>query len=121
MSTAYKEYKILVTRPLPAEAENSQSSCWRATVMDFPSLVEEACSREQVIRQVQARLNELLHQAEIVTLMAPAMPLQNGADDELAAMGYRHYGVFANDPEALRLFDEIEEERNKHLIEPSQT
>lgn len=40
-------------------------------------------------------------------------------EDPLIAKGFRHYGIFADDPEALKLFDEIEEERNKHIIEPN--
>ena len=59
-----------------------------------------------------------LNHIEIVTVNAPSTSL-NGAS-EMEALGYRHYGVFANDPEALKLFDEIEEARNQHLVEPAQ-
>ena len=51
-------------------------------------------------------------------MTATALPSALNGDDQLAAMGWDDYGIFANDPEALKLFDEIEEERNKNLIEP---
>lgn len=35
---------------------------------------------------------------------------------QLRAQGYQHFGVFADDPEALEVFDEIERERNQHTI-----
>jgi hypothetical protein len=36
-------------------------------------------------------------------------------DEELLAQGWNDHGLFKNDPEALRLFDEIEEECDRHL------
>jgi hypothetical protein len=114
------EYKVLLTRQSPATQEDGQQQCWRATVLGFPYLTAEACSREQALDQIKTRLEELLRHAEIVTVTAPALPLASNSDDQLTAMGWHDYGFFANDPEALKLFDEIEEERNKHLIEPSQ-
>ena len=75
-----------------------------------------ACSREQAPAGIEQRLAELLRQSEIVTIRIPAAA-QNGAS-EMEALGYRHFGVFANDPDALKLFDEIEEARNQHLVEP---
>jgi hypothetical protein len=41
-------------------------------------------------------------------------------DEELAAKlrakGYEYFGAFADDPGALELFDEIERERDLHII-----
>lgn len=59
-----------------------------------------------------------MREAEIITVSVPPATL-NGAG-QLAAMGWDDYGFFADDPEALKLFDEIEEARNQHLIEPAQ-
>jgi len=114
---ATQEYKVLLTQKLLAESADGQSTCWRAMVLGFPYLVEEATSREQVIAQIQTRVEELIRNAEIITLTAPALPkAQNGADDELAAQGWDDRGLFKFDPEALKLFDEIEEERDRHLV-----
>ncbi|MGH9847683.1 MAG: hypothetical protein ACREEM_54020, partial [Blastocatellia bacterium] len=118
-STANTKYQVLLT-PQPAAApEAGQPQCWRATVLGFPNLIAEACSREQALDQIKTSLEEILRRSEIVTVTVPTLPaVLNGADSELAAMGWDDYGIFANDPEALKLFDEIEEERNKHLIAP---
>lgn len=37
--------------------------------------------------------------------------------DTLPAQGWDDHGLFKDDPEALQLFDEIEEERDRHLVE----
>lgn len=34
----------------------------------------------------------------------------------LHTQGWDDHGLFKDDPEALQLFDEIEEERNRHLV-----
>ena len=109
-----EEYKVLVTRS-PASEPNGQQWHWRANVLGFPDLVEEADSREQVLRQIQSRIGELLRQAEIVTVTAPAL-LPAEETDELHAQGWDDHGLFKDDPQALELFDEIEEERDRHLV-----
>ena len=114
---ANTKYQVLLT-PQPAAA--TEQTCWRATVLGFPDLVAEAYSREQALDRIKASLDELLRRSQIITVTVPAAPAALNGDDELAALGYRHYGVFADDPAALKLFDEIKEERNQHLITPSQ-
>ena len=86
--------------------------------MGFPGIAEEGASREQVIRQIQARIVEILRHSEIVTLTVPALPSQavTQGEDELLAQGWDDHGLFKDDPEALKLFDEIEEERDRHLV-----
>jgi hypothetical protein len=111
-----KEYKVLLTPCLQAELEGQQES-WRATILGFPYLVEEASSREQALTQLKARLDEITRYSEVVTLTAPALPLpQNSTEDELAAQGWDDHGVFRQDREALQLFDAIEEERDRRVI-----
>ena len=114
-STAAKqsEVQVLVTEEIPTE--NPQKA-WRAVVTQMPHLIAEGESREEVIAEIRKLLAGSVRHAEVVTI-----PLTNGAqEDTLSAKGYRHYGIFENDPEALKLFDEIEEERNKHFVEPVQ-
>lgn len=107
-----EEYKVLVTHS-PASPPNGKQWHWRATVLGIPDLVEEAGSREQVLKQIQTRLGELLQRAEIVTVAASRPP---AATDRLHAQGWDDHGLFKDDPEALQLFDEIEEERDRHLV-----
>lgn len=107
---------MLITH-LPVSEPNSLP--WRATVLGFPHIVEEAVSREQVIEQIQARLAETLRRSEIVTLIVPTVSPSAAAekDDALMAQGWDDHGLFKDDPEALKLFDEIEEERDRHLAD----
>ena len=113
--TTNKEYKVLLThQPLHTQANGQQ---WRAMVLDFPSIVEEACSREEVLNQIKIRIDEMTRNAEVVILTAPALPLaQESPEQDLAAQGWDDHGLFRNDPEALQLFDAIEEERNRHPV-----
>jgi len=116
MSTTTQECNVLLTRKSTTELAPFQQTCWRATVLGLPDVVEEVSSREQVIAQIQSRVEELIRNAEIISLTATALSkAQNGAEDELAVQGWDDYGLFKSDPEALKLFDEIEEERNRHL------
>lgn len=116
-STAQKEYKVLLIHPSLAAPGSGQPRLWRATVLDFPSIVEEAGSREQVIMQIKARIDDILRHAEIVTLTALALPsVQEGPADALTAQGWGDHGLFTDGPEALRLFDAIEAERDQHQV-----
>src|SRR5713101_7030920 len=105
---ATREYKVLlIPQPLTAP-DGSQQWRWWATVLGFPYIVEEACSREQVIDQLKARIDEITRHAEIVTLTAPALPLgPDGTEQDLATQGWDDHGLFRDDPEALQLFDAI--------------
>ena len=52
-------------------------------------------------------------------LSAAPTPLlvTNGTEADLAIQGWDDHGLFKDAPEALKLFDEIEEERDRHLVE----
>jgi uncharacterized protein YciW len=111
-SVEQQHYQVLI-------APENGSAVWRAVVLGLPAVFARAESREAVIEQIWNRLGDALQWAEIISI-TPATP-DNGSQDRLAAMGWDDYGIFKDDPEALKLFDEIEEERNKHYIEPMQT
>ena len=111
-----KEYKVLLTHCLPPTPEDQREG-WRATILGFPYIVEEAVSREQALSQLKARLDAMTLHSEVVTLTAPVLvPLENGTKDDLAAQGWTDHGLLKEDPETLQLFEEIENERNRHLV-----
>ncbi|MGH9847776.1 MAG: hypothetical protein ACREEM_54510 [Blastocatellia bacterium] len=112
---ALAKVHVLVTEEF---SDDQQHEVWRAVVLQMPHLVAEGESREQALAVIKKMLTQSVRRAEVVTF---SLLDQEEAEDPLAANGYRHYGIFADDPEALKLFDEIEEERNKHIVEPVQS
>lgn len=114
--TRTKEYKVLLTHSIHAEREGQQEG-WRATILGFPYIVEEAASREQALSQLKARLDAMTLHSEVVTVTAPVLTaLENGTEDALIARGWTDHGLFREDQEALQLFEEIEDERNRHVV-----
>lgn len=104
--------QVLVTEEV---SDDQQHEIWRAVVLQMPHLVAEGRSRKQALSVIKKMLNQSVRSAEIVTL---TLADQDSTTDPIATQGYRHYGLFENDPEAIKLFDEIEEERNKNVVEP---
>jgi len=113
-----QEYKILITHASEPNGQDGQiSQRWWAMMLGFPFIVEEALSREQALAQVERRITTLINNAEIITLRAPEIPLEmSESDDKLMAQGWDDHGLFKDDPGALELFDEIERERDRHLV-----
>jgi hypothetical protein len=105
---------------------------WRAVVLSLPAVVAEGASREQVLAEVKDRLAGIDSTIEIVTLPIAGLSgsanrngdysEENGSQTEMSllesarAKGWVDYGLFADDPGALELFDEIERERDRHLV-----
>jgi hypothetical protein len=109
------EYRVLMTHSPAAKTKGGQR--WRATLLGFPFIVEEAFSRDQAIAQIKAHIADMLTHAEIITLHAPAFPIEvNGISNELTAQGWDDHGLFKDDVAALQIFDEIEHERDSYPI-----
>jgi hypothetical protein len=114
-AVAAHDYKVLLTHFTTLKAKGGTR--WRATLLDFPAIVEEAFSREQALQQIKGRIVELVTHAEIITLQAPALPAElNDSADALAAQGWDDHGLFKDDQTALQLFDEIERVRDNQLV-----
>ncbi len=114
-SVTEQTYQVLITHTPSVKIENGPR--WQATLLAFPSISEEGVSRDQVLAQIKRRIADMVAHAEIVTLQAPAVAVtKNGTDDALAAQGWGDHGLFKNDPDALQLFDDIEQERNCNLV-----
>lgn len=116
MQTAIQqEYKVLMMRSPTAKVKGGHH--WRATLLGFPNIVEEAFSRDEAIKQIEARLADLLTDAEIITVHALTQTIAaNDSTDELATQGWDDYGIFKDDPAALQIFEEIEQERARNLV-----
>lgn len=115
---AEQEYQVLITHTITEESKPS----WWATLLGFPFVVEEAFSREQVIAKIRKRIADMVAQSEIITLSAPALSAEangiseNKIDAQLLANGWDDFGQLKGDESALAMYDEIEQERERHII-----
>ena len=114
-TTTEQEYRVLITQSPASNANGTHR--WLATLLGFPFIVEEAVSRAQVIEKLKTRIANMALHTEIITLQAPALPIEeNEIDPELAALGWDDYGQLKGDADALRMYDEIEQERDRHMV-----
>jgi hypothetical protein len=95
---------------------------WKAFVVTIPAISAEAESREAALEEIRRLLAEAVATSEITMVPGPVPEkIVDGDGSELdlrlSKMGYRHYGIFANDPGALELFDEIERQRDQQTID----
>lgn len=102
-----------------------QRTKWKAQVIAFPQFTAEGASREAVLDEIKEQLATLEAESEIVSVpvqarqeapLEPAPPLDEELAAKLRAMGYEYFGIFADDPGALEVFDEIERLRDQHMI-----
>lgn len=94
---------------------------WKGYVVTIPAITAEADSREDVLENLSQQLGEAVTTSEIVKLPGPfpeAVVYGDGSelDQKLRTNGWKHYGLFADDPGALELFDEIERQRDQQTI-----
>ena len=114
------EYQVQVFR-----FKTEEKLKWKAQVIAFPQFTAERNSRKAVLEEIKDQLSRLEAESEIVTVSVQKLrdyssEIHPPISDELAAklrsMGYEHFGIFADDPGALELFDEIERDRDKRTI-----
>jgi hypothetical protein len=85
---------------------------WEAFVVTIPAISAETESREAELEEIRRQFADITT-SEITTVPGPIPEkIVEGDGSELdlrpSKMGYRHYGIFANNHGALELFDEIE-------------
>jgi hypothetical protein len=111
------EYRVQVFRSTTDGVER-----WKAFIVTIPAISAEAESCEAALEEIRRLLAEAVATSEITSVPGPVpekIVEGDGSelDLQLSKMGYRHYGIFANDPGALELFDEIERQRDQHGID----
>ena len=102
-----------------------QATKWKAQVLAFSQFTAEGTSRDAVLDEIKEQLATLEAESEIghvpvrqrpIPPSEPAPPLDEELDAQLRAKGYKHFGIFADDPGALEVFDEIERLRDQLTI-----
>lgn len=94
---------------------------WKAYVVTIPAITAEGESREEVLEDIQRQLAEAVATSEFVKVPGPypkKVVYGDGSELDLLLQrqGHRYYGIFADDPGALEVFDEIERLRDQHTI-----
>jgi predicted RNase H-like HicB family nuclease len=90
---------------------------WRAVVPGLPECVAEAPTREEVLAKIQECIIEVVSHSEVIQLQVPVTPkTTNGQILQASQTPWAWFGAFADDPMWGQIFDEIERERNMHLI-----
>ena len=98
---------------------------WKAVVESLPQIRAEGPTCEAVLEEIGEKLQSSLANTGNDALALPGVG--SDADElspsqlaelevQLKAMGHGCYGIFAEDPGALEVFDEIERLRDKHTI-----
>lgn len=88
---------------------------WQAFIEAWPQIAAEGETCEAVLEEIGRKLHAEILNGE--NTAAPLSPQELTAlEIQAQAMGHKLYGVFAADPGALAVFDEIERLRDQHTI-----
>lgn len=95
---------------------------WQAFVETSPRITAEGESCKAVLEEIGLKLLEAL--AEVEGAVDPAESAAHQSlprelaelEAQVQAQGHKFYGVFADDPGALEVFDEIERLRDQHTL-----
>jgi hypothetical protein len=96
---------------------------WRAFVETLPQISAEGENCEGVLEEIGRKLQTTLAANQDNT--APVSPRSPSADEltmleaQVQAQGHKFYGIFADDPGALEVFDEIERLRDEETVSPA--
>lgn len=108
------EYRVQIFR-----ATTDGVARWKGYVVTIPAIFAEGESREEVLENIRQQLAEAIATSEFVKVSGPypeSVVYGDGSELDLLLQkkGYRHYGIFADDPGALGLFDELERQPNQY-------
>lgn len=105
------EYTVIITR--------QPGMRWRATVPALPDCVAEAPTRDEVLEHIREQIKQVMLYSEVVRLQVPVVPeITETPSAETIQTPWHWFGFFQDDPTWADLFDEIERQRNEHVIEP---
>jgi hypothetical protein len=94
---------------------------WEASVEALPEITAEGPTCEAALKEIGQKLQSSLTNGERAA--EPRSAEEEMTPQELAeieaqveAMGHKYYGIFADDPGAMEVFEEIERFRDQHTI-----
>ncbi len=103
------EYTVILTRQPGAP--------WRAAVPILPDCSVEAPTRTEALEKIQERIVVITSHSKVLRLHVPAAPKVTGEQLARASQTpWQWFGAFQDDPTWSALFDEIERQRDAHLM-----
>ena len=105
------EYTVVLTQ------RHELTPLWSATVPALPGCTVEAPSRLEALEKIRRRITEVASRTELVRVDVPAVPVTDG-DQRTGPVStpWEWYGAFKGDATWDQLFDEIERQRDAHLM-----
>ena len=103
------EYTVILTRP-------SFSPLWHAVAPGLPDCAVEAPTRAEAIQEIQQLIMAVVSYSEVLRLEVPTSKTADGLLPGKDETPWQWFGAFENDPTWGPLFDEIEQQRDAHLI-----
>ncbi len=102
------EYTVILTQ--------QPDISWRAAVPALPDCVEEASTRDEVLKKIQQRIIAVVSHSEVLKLRVSVAPklVRATGEDEWPVSSWPGFGLFQGDPTWGELFDEIEHQRDQH-------
>lgn len=93
---------------------------WRAVVPALPDCTVEAGSREEALSRIKERIREVVQRTEVLQLDVPAgpTPVKKDQAEQSSQTPWEWAGLFKDDASWIRLFDDIEADRNANWLEP---
>jgi predicted RNase H-like HicB family nuclease len=93
---------------------------WEASVEALPDITAEGSTCEEALKEIGQKLQSSLADGESPARRSVEEELTPRELAELEAQvevrGHKYYGIFAEDPGAMEVFEEIERLRDQHTI-----
>jgi len=103
------EYTVVLTRRPGAP--------WQAAVPFLPNCTVEAPTRTEVLEKIRERIIVVTSCSEVLRLRVPIAPQATDEQPpEASLIPWQWFGAFRDDPTWGLLFDEIERQRDAHLM-----
>lgn len=102
------EYTVFLTQ--------QPNAPWRAVVHELPDCAVEAPTRAEALEKIQQQITSIVRYTEVVRLPVTELPELTRERPLLAQTPWHWFGVFQNTPIVGELYNDIEKQRDVHLV-----
>ena len=102
------EYTIFLTQ--------QPNAPWRAVVHELPDCTVEAPTRAEALERIQQRITSIARSTEVVRIPVAVLPKNVQETPLFTQTPWHWFGISQDNAIASALYDEIEQQRERHLI-----